>query len=174
MRTPLFLIGSLLLAVAAVSASAQRPIHLGLSAGITPSLDGSWERGYRGSHVQATLELAPADRRVGLRLDGFVHNMERTRYPGLSGRTEIIGGTASALVGLGPLDRSLTPYILAGAGTYRTEYGSPAPEWHFGISGGAGIRFQTGPVAVFAEARLHQIGDGSTPRLVPVSFGIRF
>ena len=174
MKTRLVVIASLLAGAPLVPVSAQRPLHLGLSAGFTPSLEGSVDRGYRGSHAQAALEFAPADRRMGLRLDGFVHNMTRIRYPGLLGRTNIIGGTASALVGLGPLHRSLTPYLLAGAGTYRTEYGQLPADWHFGISAGGGVRFQTGPIAVFAEARLHQIADGSTPRLVPLSFGIRF
>lgn len=174
MRTPLFLIASALVGLLPASMSAQRPVHLGLSAGLTPSLEGSVDRGYRGSHIQATLEFAPVDRKVGLRVDGFIHNMTRIRYPDLSGRTNIVGGTASALVGLGPLHRSVMPYLLAGVGTYRTEYGQPPAEWHFGISAGGGARFQTGPVAVFVEARLHQIADGSTPRLVPVSFGLRF
>ena len=174
MRTCLCLIASALVGFLPASASAQRAVHLGLSAGLTPSLEGSWDRGYRGSHVQATLEFAPGNRKIGLRVDGFIHNMTRIRYPGLLGRTNIVGGTASALVGLGPLHRSVVPYLLAGVGTYRTEYGQLPAEWHFGISGGAGARFQTGPVALFAEARLHQIADGSTPGLVPVSFGIRF
>ena len=174
MRKSLFVIASALVGFLPASVSAQRPFHLGLSAGLTPSVEGSVDRGYRGSHLQAALELAPGDRRMGLRLDAFVHDMARTRYPGLSGRTHIVGGTVSALVLMRPLRRSFTPYILAGAGTYRTEYGAPAPEWHFGISGGGGVRFQTGRVAVFTEVRLHQIYDGSTPRLVPLSFGIRF
>lgn len=174
MRTPLFLIASALVGFLPVSVSAQRPVHLGLSAGLTPSLEGSVDRGYRGSHIQAALELVPSDRRMGLRLDAFVHDMARTRYPNLSGRTEIVGGTVSALLQMRPIHRVFTPYILAGAGTYRTEFGEPAPEWHFGISAGGGLRLQTGRVAVFTEARLHQIHDGSTPRLVPVSLGIRF
>ena len=174
MRTRLFLIASALVGFLPASVSAQRPVHLGLSAGLTPSLEGSVDHGYRGAHLQAAFEFAPASRRIGLRVDGFTHRLTRTGSPYLSRRTEIVGGTVSALVGLGPLHRSLAPYLLAGSGTYRTEFGEPAPEWHFGIAVGGGVRYQTGPVAVFAEARLHQIMDGSTPRLVPVSFGIRF
>lgn len=174
MKTRLVLIASMLVAVRPVAASAQQPVHLALSAGLTPSLEGPVDRGYRGSHVQAALEFAPANRKMGLRLDGFIHDMTRIGSPYLSRRTNIVGGTASAMVGLGPLHRSLTPYLLAGVGTYRTEYGEPAPEWHFGISAGGGVRFQAGPLGVFAEARLHQIQDGSTPRLFPLSFGIRF
>ena len=174
MKTRLALIALMLVTVPLIPVSAQRSVHLGISGGLTPALEGSWPRGYHGSHVQAAFEFTPVDRRMGLRLDGFIHNMTRIRYPGLLGRTNIVGGTASALLGLGPLHRSLTPYLLAGAGTYRTEYGQLPAEWHFGVSAGGGLRFQTGPVAVFAEARLHQIADGSTPRLVPLSLGIRF
>jgi hypothetical protein len=173
MKTRLLLTVSMLVGVPLASASAQQPLHVGLSAGLTPALEGAWHRGYRGSHFQASLEITPLDRRLGVRLDGFVHNMTRKSYPGLSGITDIIGGTASALVGLGPLEQSFTPYLLAGVGTYRTEYGS-SKEWHFGISAGGGVRLQTGRAAVFAEARLHEIADGSTPRLTPFSFGIRF
>jgi hypothetical protein len=46
-------------------------------------------------------------------------------------------------------------------------------EWHFGLAGG-GVRVQAGAVGLFVEARVHQIADGSTPRLVPVSVGVRF
>jgi hypothetical protein len=174
MKTRFPFIAAFLFLLPLAPLSAQRSVHLGLSAGLTPSLDGAWERGYRGSHVQAALEFAPGDRRIGLRLDGFVHNMTRIPYPGLLRRTNVIGGTTSAVVALGPLHRSLTPYLLAGAGTYRTEYGQLPAEWHFGISAGGGVRLLTGPIAVFAEARMHQIADGSTPRLVPVSIGLRF
>ena len=174
MKTRFLIIASVLCIVPLVPVSAQRSVHLGLSGGLTAALEGSWERGYRGSHAQAALEFAPIDRRIGLRLDAFVHNMTRIPYPGLSRRTNILGATASALVGLGPLHRSLTPYLVAGAGTYRTEYGQLPADWHFGISGGGGVRVQTGPIAVFAEARMHKIADGSTPWLAPVSFGVRF
>jgi hypothetical protein len=67
----------------------------------------------------------------------------------------------------------LTPYLLAGVGSYRTKYTDPS-NWHFGISAGGGVRVRTGAVTLFTEARVHHINDGFTPRLAPVSFGIRF
>lgn len=176
----MFLLVSFTLTVTSLPVSAQRVAHVALSAGLSPALEGSWSRGYTGSHVQAALELTPAERRIGLRVDGFVHSMTRTGYPGpsgdpgLSARTSIIGGTASAVLRLGPPSRAVTPYVLAGAGGYRTEYGSPSPEWHFGMAAGGGVRFRIRSFGIFAESRLHQIADGSTPRLIPLSLGLRF
>jgi hypothetical protein len=99
--------------------------------------------------------------------------MARTSYPGLPGRTTIPGATASALLQLGS-GRTVTPYLLAGVGTYRTDYSVYPGEWHFGVSGGGGLRLKAGRATFFTEARVHAIGDGSTPRLVPISFGMRF
>lgn len=173
MKAIFLLVSSALIALPS-TVSAQRVAHLTLSAGLTPSHDGSRSQGYSGSHVQAAFELTPVKRRLGLRVDGFVHSLTRTAYPGLSGRTTVTGGTASLVLRLGSPSRALTPYLLAGAGGYRTEYGSPSPEWHFGIAAGGGVRYRIRSVSVFAESRVHQIGDGSTPRLIPVSLGLRF
>jgi hypothetical protein len=60
-----------------------------------------------------------------------------------------------------------------GAGGYSTEYGN-GRQWSFGLSGGGGVRFKVGSAGAFLEARVHEIGDASTPLLLPVSFGLRF
>ena len=156
-------------------ASAQFPLHLSFGGGLTPAYEGSVQRGYSGSHLQYALEFTPADRHWGLRLDAFTHHMSRKTFGGpLSPETRILGSDLSALYSFGPSTRSWTPYLIAGAGTYRTEYGEPTPEFHFGIAAGAGLRFKTGPIGLSLESRVHSIGDGSTPYLIPVTLGIRF
>lgn len=159
------------------SASAQFPLHLSFGGGLTPAYesDGRLSRGYSGAHLQYALEFTPPDRHLGLRLDAFSHHMSRKTFGNaLSPETKILGADLSALYSFGPSTRSWTPYLLAGAGTYRTEYGEPKPEWHFGIAAGAGFRIKTGPVSLLLESRVHSIADGSTPYLVPVTLGIRF
>jgi hypothetical protein len=156
-------------------ASAQLPLHLSFGGGLTPAYEGSVQRGYSGAHLQYALEFTPPDSHWGLRLDAFTHHMSRTTFGGpLRRETKILGADLSAVYSFGPSTRSWTPYLLAGAGTYRTEYGEPTPELHFGIAGGAGVRVKTGPISLLLESRVHSIGDGSTPYLIPVTVGIRF
>jgi hypothetical protein len=158
-------------------ASAQFPLHLSFGGGLTPAFqtDGITSRGYSGAHLQYALEFTPADSHWGLRFDAFTHHMSRKTFGGvLKPETKILGADFSTIYSFGPASRSWTPYLLAGAGTYRTEYGEPTPEWHFGLAGGAGLRFSAGPIGLFLESRVHSIADGSTPYLVPVTIGIRF
>ncbi|HJQ10845.1 MAG TPA: hypothetical protein VJ840_07410 [Gemmatimonadaceae bacterium] len=157
-------------------ASAQLPLHLSFGGGLTPAYqnDGAASRGYSGSHLQYALEFTPENTHWGLRLDAFSHHMSRKPYPTLSSQTKILGSDFSVLYSFGSPARAWTPYLIAGAGTYRTEYGEPTPEFHFGIAGGAGLRFRTGPFSLLLESRVHSIADGSTPYLIPVTIGLRF
>ena len=158
-------------------ASAQFPLHLSFGGGLTPAFqtDGIASRGYSGAHLQYALEFTPANRHWGLRFDAFSHHMSRKTFGApLQPQTKILGADFSALYSFGPATRSWTPYLLAGAGSYRTEYGEPVPEFHFGLAGGAGLRVRAGPIGLFLESRVHSIADGSTPYLVPVTIGIRF
>jgi hypothetical protein len=154
---------------------AQSPLHFGISAGMTATADGAWNRGYTsGANAQFSLEMERVIGRVGLRADGVVYRFRRETFGDvLSARTTIPGASASLVLPFRSSAR-IHPYVLAGAGGYRTEYGTPQPEWHLGLSGGGGVRFGFGRAAVFLESRLFQISDGSTPRMVPVSLGFRF
>lgn len=158
------------------AAAAQLPVRVGAAGGLTPVAHGNWDRGYGGgAHGVLSIERERALGRLGLRADAFVHGFRRDTFGGaLSRRTSVPGVSASVVLPLVSAAARLQPYVIAGGGSYRTEYGGGPPEWHFGLSGGGGLRYSARPVGLFVEARLHQVHDGSTPRMVPVSVGLRF
>jgi hypothetical protein len=157
------------------SSHAQSPLRFGISAGMTATAQGGWNRGYAsGVTAQLSIEMERVIGRLGLRADAGVFGFRRETFGGtLSSRTAIPGASANLVMPFRSSAAKIRPYLLAGGGGYRTEYGMP-PEWHLGLSGGGGLRFALGRTDVFLESRLFQIADGSTPRLVPITLGFRF
>jgi hypothetical protein len=74
------------------------------------------------------------------------------------------------------------PYVLFGPGLFRVEqegvlYDQPVSgaQSRFGISAGGGVAFPVGPLAAFAEARVHNVfADGGSARLYPIVVGVQF
>jgi hypothetical protein len=164
-------LGSIILAPAL---PAQSPFRVEASVGLTPILHRGWPDYGTGLHAQLGLEREQLLGRLGLRADALVQGFRRPTYNGpLSPHTTVASGAISFVLPLGSPTARLQPYLLAGAGSYSTEYGG-GREWHFGLSGGGGLRFRLGSASAFAETRVHEITDGSTPLLAPVSFGLRF
>lgn len=160
---------------AAPSAPAARRHFVTVVAGLTPSLqrDG-WEQGYEGAHLQAAVERTRTLGPLGVRVEAIGHRFRRNTLSGqLAPRTSVFGAGVSTVVPLGRAEWRLQPYGLVGAGTYRTEYGS-AREWHLGLSGGAGLRVPVSRAHAVLEWRLHDVRDGSTAWLAPLSVGLRF
>lgn len=154
---------------------AQRLLSIRLSGGLTPSASGNTFAYETGVHGQLAVEWERLLGRLGLRLDAFVHGLRRDPAgSALSPRTTVPGATASLVLPLARETKMLRPYLTAGGGTYRTELGGSGAEWHFGLSGGAGLELGVGRVHPFVEVRVHRVYDGATPRLVPVSVGLRF
>jgi hypothetical protein len=157
------------------SAAAQQPVSVGVAAGATPTATGRQLAHGTGAHAQLAVERARVLGRLGVRVDAFVHGFRRATAGGdLSSRAAVPGAAASLVWPLAGVAAPVRPYLLAGAGTYRTRLGVGGPEWHFGLSGGGGVEVGRGPLRPFAETRLHQVYDGGTPRLVPVAVGLRF
>ena len=168
-------VGLALLIVLPARASAQRPVAVRVGGGFTPTASARTFAYETGAHAQLALERERLLGRLGLRVDAFVHGFRRDLAgSGLSPRTTVPGASASLVLPLASASGPVRPYLLAGGGTYRTELGGGDAEWHFGLSGGAGFEVGAGRVRPFAEARLHRVYDGATPRLVPVSVGLRF
>ena len=158
------------------AARAQSAFHIGISGGIAVATEGEWNRGYSGgAHARLSMELDRVIGRLGLQADAEVYGFRRDASAGqISSRTTVPGVSANLVLPLTRGTARLRPYLLAGGGSYRTEYGEPQPDWHFGVSGGGGLRFGVGRTDLLLETRVLRIGDGSTPRLVPVLLGLRF
>ncbi len=158
-----------------VRGSAQRPVSIRLSGGLTPSASGNTFAYETGTHGQLAVERERLLGRLGLRVDAFVHGFRRDAAgSSLSPRTTVPGASASLVLPLASATRLVRPYLTAGGGTYRTDLGGGGAEWHFGLSGGAGLELGAGRLRPFVEAHVHRVYDGATPRLVPVGVGLRF
>jgi hypothetical protein len=170
------------LAIAALSAlpatlPAQFPVRFTLTAGPTPVVEGRFHSDYhRGVHAQVAAEREHALGQLGIRMEAAVHRFNRPMLSGIvsrSGRTTIPSVGAGLTLPVARADARIRPYLLASAGTFQTDLGG-GREWHFGLSGGAGLQARLGPIRAVLEARLHQVNDGGTPRFLPVSVGVRF
>lgn len=154
--------------------SAQSPLRVEVSAGLTPTLNRGWPDYSTGLHAQLGLEREQLLGRLGLRADALVLGFRRATHNGpLSPHTTVASGSMSLVLPFGSVAARLQPYALAGTGSYSTEYGG-GRAWTLGISGGGGMRFRLGSASAFVETRLHKIADSATPLLLPVSFGMRF
>ena len=162
--------------VAPERAMAQRSNAISIAGGLTPIVQSVRSFRYRtGLNAQISMDLARVLGRVGVRADVFVHSLVRDPAGSdLSRRTSIPGAAASFTVPLARVEALFQPYLVAGAGTYRTDRGGGGPEWHFGFGGGAGMQVGRGQVRTFIEGRWLNIADGGTPRAVPIMIGMRF
>jgi len=159
------------------AAPSGRALTFAAAVGFTPSLPSSgWEdrRGYGGLHLQLAAERSGVLGPLALRLDAAAHRLSRDPLGApLGAHATVLGATAGVALPLARAAWRLQPYALAGVGAYRTEYGN-GQDWHFGLTAGGGVRTSLGRVQPMVEWRVHDVRDGSTPRLAPVSLGLRF
>lgn len=107
---------------------------------------------------------------------------------------KIAFGTINALLNLGPDsatypgDNSVSPYLLAGVGSYQLEYDwkctgecaqytFPGKVTHTGINAGFGATVPVFGIRTFAEARYHRIFrdalDGGSRSMILISVGVK-
>jgi hypothetical protein len=135
-----------------------------------------------GYHAMLTLGIAPPLSPVGFRVDGMFNQFP---YKGslLSGENfRVMSLNANATLGMPGVPLLISPYIIGGAGMYRTQSSVASSEAanDLGINIGAGIKFGLAGFGAFGEVRLHNImaddGSGGTTnlRFIPITFGIVF
>lgn len=159
-------------------AVAQWPVTIGVAGGLTPTSGRNTRRfAYpSGAHAQISVEHAQVFGRLGIRADVFVNSFTRPAWltgQGLSRRTSVPGASMSLVLPLSASATRVRPYLIAGAGTYRTDLGTGS-ESAFGLSGGGGLEVGSGRLRPYFEMRLHRIYDGGTPDLIPLTVGLRF
>ena len=111
------------------------------------------------------------------------------------GRRVVVGDVVVLLLNLGPDsasypgDNSVSPYLLAGVGSYQLEYDwtctgecaqytFPGRQTHTGINGGFGATMPLLGIRTFAEARYHRVfrelNDGASRSMILISAGVKF
>jgi opacity protein-like surface antigen len=176
-------------AILSGSAAAQASIRptFGVSGGLaipTGSFGQSYSSGY---DIGVLLGIKPAASPIGLRFEGAYQRYDLKGSNTLGIHTNIISGTANAVIGRPAAAGSISPYLIGGIGIYNVKVtASQAPnnssDTKFGLNIGAGIDLPLSGVAVFLEARYHYIllnsgdafGGASNLGVVPIVVGVRF
>lgn len=149
---------------------AQPRIMLG--GGVTSPNGDMSQSAETGYHAQAGLHVGIPTLPVAFRVDGGYHRLSETNAT--FEQTRILAGSLSGVLTLPGV--GLSPYLLAGVGSYRTASGSLGQSrtvTHTGYHGGFGMNIGVGGLGGFAEIRLVQInGLNETTRFIPLTFGI--
>ena len=161
------------LALGTQSARAQTSAKIGIQGGLTAPMDNFGRNLDVGYNFGLLLDLRAPASPVSFRIDGMYHSMDVSRSS--SAKVDVLAGTANVVL---RLDRSLitTPYIVGGAGLYRTRVSFPNDEvanTDMGFNVGGGLQFGMAGLTAFVEARYHAVHDEDV-RILPVTFGILF
>jgi opacity protein-like surface antigen len=171
-----------LFVAAAASAQGTSGLHFGVGGGITQPqgeaedvLDDGWNAG---ALMTFNFPVVP----IGIRVDAWYHRLDNnTERTGERGGTDIIAGTANAVLGFRFL--VVKPYVLGGVGYYRLDFSTRTihegsffdEENEAGWNAGAGVSFSLRKIDVFVEARYHSVDtEGDRFKFVPVSVGLVF
>lgn len=170
------MIATAVLAAPALSAQQRSGIVYGASGGLTVPIGWLGDRQGTGFNLQGHATLKPSSTPFALRGDvGLWTTAGKTSTgPGVSINTKgVTWFTLNANVVYnfeGSKDDTFVPYVIGGAGIYS---GTQNFGTKLGINAGGGVTMKLSGFDAFAEARLHNVfTDGSTSRIIPLSFGI--
>ncbi len=158
------------LMVSATSAEAQRPVSVGLAAGLSAPISDFADEYKMGWNATGSLGFNFPASAVGVRFEGFYNSFEGEND---NPTARIAGATANLLYHLG--GQTVRPYVIGGVGAYNTKVSGFDGETDFGINAGLGFKFALGTLTTFAEARLHTVAiDPDDIQFIPITFGIEF
>jgi hypothetical protein len=176
-----------LLAVAPLTrqaaALAQRPITVGVAAGVPFPLGEFRDAVNPGWRALGTLALGAPIVPLGLRLDAAYDRLGFTAAPvGAAGRStgaqQVVSVTLNPTYRLPSAGAAAAPYLIGGVGSYSIGCAGVAGcegVTRFGWNAGLGTRFTTVGLRWFAEARYHRVKvPGSSVQYVPVTLGVLF
>lgn len=162
------------LALAASSAPAAAQINVSLGGG--PSfpvgdLGDVADMGFNGLiGAEVVVPMVP----FGVRIDGMINQFGFTDVEDVDLR--VLSGTVNAMLRIPMVAAS--PYLIGGIGVYNSDMGDVGDldipsETDLGANIGIGVRFGLSGLAVFGEARMHNIfTDGESIRFIPVTLGL--
>jgi len=172
----------LLAALATSPALAQRPLTLSLAGGASVPVGGLRDDANLGWHALAALGLGSYMQPLGLRLDVAYNSFASTdETRALSGADALDVGSATLnfTYRLPMTNSPVSPYLIAGAGAYRSECDGPAgcgdATTRYGWNAGVGFKFATPGLRTFIEARFHRTERGEQKvQFFPATMGVTF
>jgi hypothetical protein len=173
---------STLAAVAAISAfalaapaqlEAQRPLSLGVSAGLSLPNGDMADVLNSGYHIGGHLNLVPATFPVEIHFDVTYHSFDENNdilAPFTFTYLNVGANAAYVLPGI-----AVRPYLLGGIGMYmgKSDFGNVTSdtESELGFAIGAGARFVMSGISSFVQLRMNFVDDWT---FMPISFGVLF
>jgi hypothetical protein len=173
----------LTLATLPIAAQAQRPISLGVAAGVPFPLGEFHHEVNPGLRVLGTVTLDGPTVPFGLRLDaGYDRFGFKSTPVGAAGRStgaqQVVSVTLDPTYRLSSAASPFAPYLIGGAGSYSigcTGVARCDGVTRIGWNAGLGARFTTVGVRWFTEARYHRVKVPATSvQYVPVTIGLLF
>ena len=171
------------LATIAPPLGAQRPVSVGVAAGVAMPFGTMRDETNPGLRALATLDLALPEMPVSLRIDGtydrFGFKSMPTGAPGSgTGALRIASGSVSLVLGSLTTPQVVAPYAIAGVGIHRLGCAGRSDcgvVEEMGWNAGAGVRLGLFGLRGFVEARLHRVpGSVSDLDYVPLTVGVLF
>lgn len=176
-------------AIAAQEVVSRSPIQFGVMGGATiptGDFDNVLKTGW---NAGALLNFGFSNSPVALRVDGSWNQMNYKDFSPV--KLRLIDATADAVFSFNTKSPAQF-YLIGGAGVYNFKSTghndnfdfSSGSTTKFGINGGLGLKFTSGPVAPFIEARYHYVfsgesfnnGNNNSPKfqMIPISVGLTF
>ena len=164
-------IALLALVALVLPAALNAPARLMVGGGISNPLGDFADAVNAGKHGRVGLQVGVPVFPVSVRAEGEVHSFSEATG---GEKAQLINGTISGVLSLGGL--GLSPYVLAGLGSYRYDDSATADAVvNRGYHGGLGASIGALGFGGFAEARYVKIqGDGGDRNYVALTVGFRF
>lgn len=145
--------------------------RFGLGIGATLPVGDYGDGDKMGYNLLGVLQLPLASSPLHLRIDGL---WSQTSHEGVTGSTDVLGGTVSALYHLGDRLSATRPYVMGGLGFFNVDPGAGS-ETKIGFGFGGGVLFGLAGFNAFAEARYVSVQtSGTSHSFVPLTVGLMF
>lgn len=162
-------LGSLLVATAPGSASAQARGYVGIGGGGSLPIGDLKDAVKLGWLGQVIGGVTLPNGIIGVRVDG-TYGQNKVKDPG-TGTIKFIGAMGDVVFSP-KMQGKAAPYVLGGAGILNSKDGASSTA--FAWNAGAGVKFAAGNMGVYVEARfLSARKSGVTSNMIPVTVGVR-
>lgn len=166
---------ALALALATVPADATAQLRILLGGGLSQPAGDLSDQVDSGLHGRAGVEVGFPLFPLSFRGEGEIHRLPAATLA--DGNATLLNGSLSAVLSLGGI--GVSPYALAGIGSYRLDYSSEfglgEAQTNTGYHAGFGVTLGILGFGGFLEARFVNVSaDAGDTRYIPVTFGLRF